>query len=308
MLNNRNLQNLPVKGKYGKLVKSCVKAPIGWLMVGADFSSLEDRIDALLTKDPNKLKVYTDGYDGHCLRAQYYYFDKLGHIDPNSVEEVNSIKEDFPDLRDSSKPITFALTYLGTAYTLQKNCGLDKETALKVEAAYHELYQKSDEYKETRLAQAAKDGYATLAFGLRIRCDLLKSTVYGSKRMTSAAKAEMRTIGNAFGQSYGMLNNYSGIKFQNQTLESKYRLLVHPMIHIHDAQYYLIKDDVEVLHYVNTNVVKHMSWQELPEIKHDQVKLGAELDVFYPTWKDKITLPNGITLEQLNEIGATLDV
>lgn len=48
------------KGKLalGKLIKSCFKAPPGWLFCGLDFASLEDRISALTTKDPNKLKVY----------------------------------------------------------------------------------------------------------------------------------------------------------------------------------------------------------------------------------------------------------
>lgn len=53
-----NMQNLPSNSKYGKLIKSCFSAPKGWIMVGADFASLEDKINALLTKDPNKLKVY----------------------------------------------------------------------------------------------------------------------------------------------------------------------------------------------------------------------------------------------------------
>ena len=56
--NNPNMQNIPSGSTYGKLIKSCFVAPKGWLMVYADYSSLEDRISALLTKDPNKLKVY----------------------------------------------------------------------------------------------------------------------------------------------------------------------------------------------------------------------------------------------------------
>ena len=60
-----NLQNLPSTGtKYAKLIKGCFRAPPGWLMVGADFSSLEDKISALTTRDPNKLAVYEEGYDG----------------------------------------------------------------------------------------------------------------------------------------------------------------------------------------------------------------------------------------------------
>jgi DNA polymerase-1 len=53
-----NLQNIPAGSKYGKLIKSCFCAPVGWLFCGADFNSLEDYISALTTKDPNKLKVY----------------------------------------------------------------------------------------------------------------------------------------------------------------------------------------------------------------------------------------------------------
>ena len=53
-----NLQQIPSGSDFGKLIKSCFKAPKGMLFAGADFSSLEDRINALLTKDTNKLKVY----------------------------------------------------------------------------------------------------------------------------------------------------------------------------------------------------------------------------------------------------------
>lgn len=82
-----NLQNLPstgkghkIKGYYAKLIKSCFGAPPGWLLVGCDFISLEDRISALTTKDPQKLKVYIDGYDGHSLRAYAYFGDQMPAI------------------------------------------------------------------------------------------------------------------------------------------------------------------------------------------------------------------------------------
>ena len=76
-----NLQNLPATGtRYAKLIKSCFAAPPGWFFCGIDFNSLEDRISALTTKDPNKLKVYTDGYDGHCLRAYAYFGDQMPEI------------------------------------------------------------------------------------------------------------------------------------------------------------------------------------------------------------------------------------
>lgn len=56
---SNSLQQMPSTGtKYAKAIKSCFSAPKGWVMVGIDYSSLEDYISALLTKDPNKLKVY----------------------------------------------------------------------------------------------------------------------------------------------------------------------------------------------------------------------------------------------------------
>lgn len=85
-----NLQQIPATGsKYAKLIKSCFQAPSGWLLCGLDYSALEDHISALLTKDPNKLKVYTEGYDGHCLRA-YQYWE---HLMPDITEELNKVRE-----------------------------------------------------------------------------------------------------------------------------------------------------------------------------------------------------------------------
>lgn len=79
--NSPNLQNLPSQGKMGKLIKSCVAAPDGYLFAAADFSSLEDRINTLLSKDPNKIKVYTDGYDSHSMRALAYFGDQMPDIE-----------------------------------------------------------------------------------------------------------------------------------------------------------------------------------------------------------------------------------
>jgi DNA polymerase-1 len=89
-----NLQNLPANSKYAKLIKSCFQAPPGWLFCGLDFSSLEDRISALTTKDPNKLKVYTDGYDGHSLRAFAYFGEQMPDIRQSNGRRVFRITQD----------------------------------------------------------------------------------------------------------------------------------------------------------------------------------------------------------------------
>jgi DNA polymerase-1 len=298
---NPNLQNIPSSSKYAKLIKDCFCAPPGWLMVGADFNSLEDYVSALTTKDPNKLKVYTDGYDGHALRAYKYWPEKFPDI-VDTVESINSIKKLYGAIRGDSKPITFMLTYGGTYHGLIQNLGFEKQYAIDVESAYHVMYAVSDQWVADKLKQATIDGYVTAAFGLRVRTPILAQTILGNKATPYEASAEGRTAGNALGQSYCMLNNRAGIEFQQRSLASDYAKDIRPSAHIHDAQYFLIRDNLGCVKWVNDNLVECMQWQELPELKHDTVKLGGELDVFYPTWRHDITIPNTQSIAQIKTI------
>lgn len=304
-----NLQNLPSTGKgkalnarFAKLIKSCFEAPPGWLFVGIDFSSLEDRISALTTKDPNKLKVYTDGYDGHSLRAYAYWPDDMPDIDPNSVDSINSIAKKYKPKRDRSKNPTFTLTYQGTWVALVKKYGFTKEQALDLEAKYHALYQVSDAWVDAKLDEACKTGYITVAFGLRLRTPLLKQVIRGTSKTPFEAEAEGRTAGNALGQSWCLLNTRAGIEFNQKSRTSKFKYDIRPCAQIHDAQYFIIRDDIDAIMFTNEHLVKAVEWQDHPEIYHDDVKLGGELSIFYPNWTKEIVIPNGATEEAIFQI------
>jgi DNA polymerase-1 len=297
-----NLQNLPstgkghpIKLKYAKLIKSCFQAPPGWLFVGIDFSSLEDRISALTTKDPNKLKVYTDGYDGHSMRAYAYWPDKMPDIDPNSVDSINTIAKKYKPLRDKSKNPTFTLTYQGTKHALMKKYGFSEAEADEVVARYQQLYQVSIDWVNEKLDQAAKDGYITAAFGLRLRTPLLHQVIRGTKRTPKEAEAEGRTAGNALGQSWCLLNTRAGIEFNGKVRDSEFRLDIRPCAQIHDAQYFIIREDLRPILYANEHLVAATYWQDHPDIMHPDVGLGGELSIFYPSWAEEMTIPNGAT-------------
>lgn len=297
-----NLTNLPAGSEYGKLIKSCFIAAKGWLFVGADYNALEDRVNTLLTKDPNKLKVFTQGYDSHCLRASYFFPEKLPGI-TDSVASVNSIKKLFPEIRQLAKSPAFALQYAGTWRTLVNTLGFDETTAKNIEKGYRELYKVSEDWVKEKIATAAKQGYGELAFGLRVRTPLLAQVVWGSPDVPTAAQAEARTLGNAIsGQSYCMLNNRSANSLMQQVWESDYRLDILPIAQIHDAQYYLVRDTLEHVEWLNTNLPMHMAWQELPEIQHHEVTLGGELDIFWPSWAKATTLPVNATKEEIFQL------
>lgn len=288
-----NMQNLPATGsKYAKLIKSCFQAPPGWLLCGIDFNSLEDRISALTTKDPQKLKVYTDGYDGHCLRAYAYFGEQMPDIDPTSVESINSIEKKYKSLRQDSKVPTFSLTYAGTYITIMKSQGWSKEKSMKIETSYHALYAVSDEYIKSKLDQASIDGYITAAFGLRVRTPLLHQVIRGTGKTPHEAEAEGRTAGNALGQSWCLLNTRAGSDFMGRVRASRHCLTIRPCAQIHDAQYYMVKDNIRTIKYANDNVVDACEWQDDPEITHDEVKLGGTFTVFFPDWSTECDIPN----------------
>ena len=296
-----NLQNLPANSKYAKLIKSCFQAPHGWLFVGLDFASLEDRISALTTKDPNKLKVYTDGYDGHSLRAYAYFGDQMPDI-VDTVVSINSIQVKYPDFRFESKAPTFALTYQGTFKTLMTNCGFSAEKAKLVEKRYHDLYQVSDKWVSDKLDQATKDGYVTVAFGLRVRTPLLSQVIRGNSKTPHEAQAEGRTAGNALGQSWCLLNSRAGNEFMAVVRPSEYCLDIRPCAQIHDAQYMLIRDDIHVVQFVNEHLVKAVEWQDHSDIAHPDVKLGGDLSIFWPDWSKEATIPNGADEQTIRDV------
>jgi DNA polymerase-1 len=74
-----------------------------------------------------------------------------------------------------------------------------------------------------------------------------------------------------------------------------------PIAQIHDASYYLIQNDLDVLYWVNQELISSMQWCELPEIKHDKVKLEAELCLYYPSWATEHKIPNNLSKKELLE-------
>jgi len=115
--NSPNLQNLPSGSKYGKLIKSCFQAPDGFLFVGIDFAALESKINALLTRDPEKMKIYLEGYDSHCLNTFTYWPELMPDI-----QQAEETDECYECIDEETKEVfyirgTDRVTFKGTEYT-----------------------------------------------------------------------------------------------------------------------------------------------------------------------------------------------
>ena len=294
-----NLQNLPSGSNFGKLIKACIVSTNTWVFTGIDYDSLEDRVNTLQTKDPNKLKIYIDGFDGHCFRAYNYWPEQMPDINPNSVNSINSIKKKYKQYRQASKAPSFALQYSGTFMTLMNNCGFDERTAKQIETNYHKMYKVADKWAENHINKAKETGYVPLAFGGRLRTPLLKK--YKNKP-TYASEKEGRSAGNALTQSYCIMTLNSLNLLMERIWKSEYCYNITPAIAIHDANYFVAKNDLQIIKWLNDNLVDCMQTNELPELQHDKIKITAAMEVFYKNWCHSIELPKYVSKEEIKAV------
>lgn len=295
-----NLQNLPSGGKEGKLIKSCFVAPNGWLFCGSDFSALEDRIGAILSKDVNKTLEFSKNLDGHSLRALAFFPEELPVIDLNDIAGVNSIKDEYPDIRQKAKAPSFALQYNGTWVTIKRTLGCSEAKAKQIEENYHKLYPGLAAFSKANAQFGGKNGYVRCAFGLKLRTPLLKAKYDGTYVDDTRAEAEARSSSNATTQSYGMLMNRALIAFRNTVEASEYRHKIRFINTIHDAGYFMVKNEPEVIKFINDELIKEMQWQDDEYLQSNEVKLGAELDIG-KSWDKQFTLKNNVDLETIKE-------
>ena len=178
------------------------------------------------------------------------------------------------------------MQYNAIAKTLNKNFGCPMPKAERLIVSFAELYAVFQKYVADTLKQAAKDGYVTLMFGLRLDTPALKRDGYGG---SYAAEAEARSVGNALGQSIGMINPRAAREFINKAKKNpgyRYEIFISNLIH--DAIYPIVpRSDVAVA-WTKEHLEKAMRWQNHPYIQHDKINFTADMEVCDQSWAEPI--------------------
>ncbi|ACZ78959.1 DNA polymerase I [Dickeya parazeae] len=149
-----NLQNIPVRNEEGRRIRQAFIAPQGYQILAADYSQIELRIMAHLSRDAGLLKAFSDGLDIHRATAAEVFGLPLDKV---TTEQ-----------RRSAKAINFGLIYGMSAFGLSRQLGIARNEAQKYMNLYFERYPGVQEYMERTRQQAADQGYVSTLDGRRL--------------------------------------------------------------------------------------------------------------------------------------------
>ena len=145
-----NLQNVPIRTELGREIRKAFRADTGNLLVVADYSQIELRVLAHLSKDP----VLTDA------------FQKDQDIHRRTVSEMfGADKADDPQLRSVAKMINYGIVYGLSDFGLAQRLGIERADAKKYIEGYLATYKVLDGYMKQIIADAYRDGGSRTLFG-----------------------------------------------------------------------------------------------------------------------------------------------
>jgi DNA polymerase I len=160
---NPNLQNIPIGSDRGKVIRNAFISPKKRKLVAMDYSQIELRISAFLSKDKKLIDIFRNGKDVHSAVASEVF----------RVNESEVTKE----MRRQAKVINFGILYGMGVTALQANLGTDRKTAQEFLNAYFEKFDGLAKYLEKSKQEASELGYTKTFFGRRRYFEGIKSKI-----------------------------------------------------------------------------------------------------------------------------------
>ncbi|MDF1479848.1 DNA polymerase I [Leifsonia sp. H3M29-4] len=152
--NDPNLQNVPVKTEVGREIRSAFEAGEGFeTLLTADYSQIEMRIMAHLSKDEGLIEAFNSGEDLHRFVGA-----RIFGVAPEDVT---------PFMRTKVKAMSYGLAYGLSAFGLSKQLRIETSEAKELMADYFARFGAVRDYLRNVVEQARVDGYTTTIFGRR---------------------------------------------------------------------------------------------------------------------------------------------
>ena len=207
-----NLQNIPIRSEEGRRIREAFIAPEGYKILAADYSQIELRIMAHLSKDQGLMDAFAKGQDIHQATAAEIFSINIDDVTPNQ--------------RRSAKAINSGLIYGMSAFGLSKQLQITRAEAQNYIEQYFERYPGVKNYMDETKSSAKQNGYVETVFGRRLYLADIESSNYQRRQYAerSAINAPMQgTAADLIKMAMTDLHS----KIRNESLDAKIIMQVH---------------------------------------------------------------------------------
>lgn len=243
--NNPNLQNIPIKTERGREVrKAFIARDENHVLLSADYSQIELRIIAEISKEENMLDAFNKGIDIHTATAAKVY--GIG------IEEVDSTQ------RRNAKAVNFGIIYGQSAFGLSQNLNIPRKEAAEIIEQYFTQYPGIKRYMSDTMNFARENGFVETIMGRRRYLRDINSA-----NQTVRGYAERNAINAPIQGSaadlikIAMINIHQDMK--DQKLGSKMTMQVHD-----ELVFDVLKTEVEQMKAIITHRMKTAIKTEVP--------------------------------------------
>jgi len=250
--NNPNLQNIPIKTERGREIrKAFIPRDKNYLILAADYSQIELRIIAALSKEENMIRAFKNGEDIHASTAS-----KVFNV---PLEEVTRAQ------RGNAKTVNFGIIYGVSAFGLSNQTGLSRSEAKELIDNYYAAYPKLKDYMQGQVNFAKENGYVQTVLGRR---RYLKDI--NSQNVMVRGGAERNAVNAPIQGSAADIIKLAMINIHKKLKEGNYKTKM--LLQVHDELVFdAFKDEVEE--------VKKMIKFEMENAFKLEVPLDVEIGV-----------------------------
>lgn len=226
--NNPNLQNIPIRTERGREVrKAFIPRDEDHVLLSADYSQIELRIIADISKEENMLWAFNNGIDIHTATAAKVY--------GITIEEVDATQ------RRNAKAVNFGIIYGQSAFGLSQNLGIPRKEAADIIEQYFAQYPGIKRYMADTMNFARENGFVETMMGRRRYLRDINSANQTVRGFAERNAINAPIQGSAADMiKIAMINIHQDIK--DQKLQSKMTMQVHD-----ELVFDVLKTEVEAM-------------------------------------------------------------
>lgn len=254
---NPNLQNIPIRTDYGRLIRKAFVAGEDSLILSSDYSQIELRIFAHMSKADNMIKAFKDDMDIHTKTAMDIY-----HVMEEQVTKT---------MRRNAKAVNFGILYGISGFGLGDDLGISVKEAKEFIDNYLNTFPGIKNYMEKVKEEARKNGYTKTLFNRKRVIEELKNTNYMIRQQGERMALNTPVQGTAADiLKLAMIDIFE--EFKKEKLESKM------IIQVHDELVFEVKEN-------ELETVKKIVQEKMENVYKFDVPLKVDIE-YGKDWYD----------------------